>query len=210
MSNTLKTYLVYFLILVYVSGTIGFAINPIFFKPFTSFTLLLTALVFLIHQPWKTSEYSLSFISLILIGFTIEIIGVNTGLIFGEYSYGHSMGFAVLGVPLVISLNWALLIALGILISKYLSTNKWIASFCSAFIITATDFLMEHVCVDLDFWRFESGLAGIHNYSAWFLISFISSFVFFTPLSRGNKLIALKILALQVFFFGISFLIKLF
>jgi len=210
MSKALKTYLFYFLILVYVSGTIGFVLNPAFFRPFTPFTLMLTAYVFLIHQPWKTSEYGLSFITLILIGFTVEIIGVNTGLIFGEYIYGQSMGFAVLGVPLVISLNWALLIALGILISKYLSNNRWAASLISALIITGTDFLMEQVCADLDFWQFESGIAGIHNYIAWFLISLISSYVFFKPLSRGNKLMALKILALQILFFGLNFLIKLF
>ena len=36
---------------------------------------------------------------IVLIGFVIEVIGVKTGYVFGSYSYGDSLGFKILEVP---------------------------------------------------------------------------------------------------------------
>ena len=43
-------------------------------------------------------------------GFLIEATGVRTGVVFGAYSYGTVLGPLLLGVPLLIGLNWALII----------------------------------------------------------------------------------------------------
>ncbi len=209
MQHKLKTYLLWFLILVYFSGTIGFAMNPEFFKPFTPLTLLLTSFVFLSFQVKQNLTYLSTFLTIGLIGFIIEVIGVKSGLIFGRYTYGAALGFKVEGVPLVISLNWALLISSGVLMGAYFSANKWMNALLSALIITAIDFVIEQVCVQMDFWQFESGLAGMQNYFAWFLISFICSVFFYSVLSKGNKRIALIVLSLQVFFFGVTYIINL-
>ena len=55
-----KSYLLYFLILVYISGSIGFVVNPTFFSPFTPYTLLLTCFVFLIHSPLTEKKFTVS------------------------------------------------------------------------------------------------------------------------------------------------------
>ena len=39
-----------------------------------------------------------------------EAIGVNTGLLFGTYEYGANLGFKIFGVPLIIGVNWTVLI----------------------------------------------------------------------------------------------------
>jgi putative membrane protein len=42
-------------------------------------------------------------------GFFIEAIGVNTGLIFGNYVYKTTLGWKFLETPLIIGVNWILL-----------------------------------------------------------------------------------------------------
>ena len=46
------------------------------------------------------------FIFAFSIGFLVEVIGVNYGIIFGNYTYGKVLGFKVLNVPLMIGVNW--------------------------------------------------------------------------------------------------------
>ena len=199
--ESIKKYLLYFLILVYVSGSIGFVLNPDFFSPFTPFTLLLTCFVYLSYQPYNHSKFLWSFFILALIGYIFEIIGVKTGFIFGHYYYGNGLGSKVLEVPLIISLNWALLISIGINIAYHFFKNKYVVLIIGSLIATFTDVLIEQVASKLDFWKFDSGLAGIHNYVGWFLISFFAGLLCYKPLIKGQFKSSLIILLLQLLFF---------
>jgi putative membrane protein len=201
-----KKYLLYFLILVYVSGAIGYLFQPQFFSPFTPFTLLYTCFVFLLFQEINNKKYLFSFLAIALIGYVSEVIGVKTGLVFGAYHYQSALGFKVLEVPFVISLNWALLINIGILVASYFFTHPIKLALASAFIITTLDVLIEQIATDMHYWHFDSGIAGIHNYVAWFLISFFTALLFQQNMLKGNKKIALLFIMLQVFFFGLIYL----
>ena len=66
---------------------------------------------------------------------------------------------------------------------------------------TFTDVLIEQVASKLDFWKFDSGLAGIHNYVGWFLISFFAGLLCYKPLIKGQFKSSLIILLLQLLFF---------
>lgn len=204
-----KKYLLYFLILVYVSGAIGFLFNPGFFAPFTPLTLAFTCFVFLIHQPLNNLNYTLSFIGLACVGFVAEVIGVKTGVVFGNYYYGNALGYKILGVPLVISLNWGLLINIGVLVATYLSNKPVLIATLAAFIITGVDLLIEQVASQMDYWHFSNGIAGIQNYIGWFIISFFTSWLLQKHLVKGDKKIALVFLLLQLFFFGLIYINKL-
>lgn len=205
-----KKYLLYFLILVYVSGAIGFLFSPGFFAPFTPLTLAFTCFVFLIHQPLNNLNYTLSFIGLAAVGFVAEVIGVKTGVVFGNYYYGNALGYKVLGVPLVISLNWGLLINIGVLVATYLSKKPLLTATLSALIITGVDLVIEQVSSQMDYWHFSNGIAGIQNYIGWFIISFFTSWLLQKHLVKGDKKIALVFLLLQLFFFGLIYINKLF
>ena len=205
-----KKYLLYFLILIYVSGAIGFLFNPVFFATFTPLTLDFTCFVFLIHQPLNNLNYTLSFIGLAAVGFVAEVIGVKTGVVFGNYYYGNALGYKVLAVPLVISLNWGLLINIGVLVATYLSKKPLLIATLAAFIITGVDLVIEQVASQMDYWHFSNGIAGIQNYIGWFIISFFTSWLLQKHLVKGDKKIALVFLLLQLFFFGLIYINKLF
>ncbi|PBQ30986.1 hypothetical protein CNR22_04110 [Sphingobacteriaceae bacterium] len=209
MPKALKKYLCYFLILVYVSGAIGILFRPSFFLPFTPYTLCLTTLVFLIFQPLRKKSYVFSFIAITVVGFLLEVVGVKSGLVFGHYFYGSNLGYKVLAVPLVISLNWAVLLSGGLLLARSCTANTKLVPLISAFFVTAIDYLIEQVAAPMDWWYFDRGVAGSHNYIAWFLITLSGSVLLQKQLSIGNKNAAYLVIGLQVLFFGVLNLYKL-
>jgi len=196
-----NSYLLYFLILVYVSGSIGFIVNPLFFSPFTPYTLLLTCFVFLIHSPLNNKKFLFAFFSIAFLGFIIEVIGVKTGLVFGKYSYGEGLGLKLLEVPLIISINWAMLICAGIRIVSGIFANKIVSLFAAAVLVTLIDLLIEQVAPKLDFWQFEGGLPDLHNYLGWIGVTFFTSYFFYPTIIKGNRSVSLIILILQIIFF---------
>ena len=196
-----KSFLLYFLILVYVSGSIGFIVNPLFFSPFTPYTLLLTCFVFLIHSPLNNKKFLFAFFSIAFLGFIIEVIGVKTGLVFGKYSYGEGLGLKLLEVPLIISINWAMLICAGIRIVSGIFANKIVSLFAAAVLVTLIDLLIEQVAPKLDFWQFEGGLPDLHNYLGWIGVTFFTSYFFYPTIIKGNRNVSLVILILQIIFF---------
>ena len=206
MIKTYKSYFLYFLILVYISGSIGFVLNPAFFSPFTPYTLLLTCFVFLIHSPLADKKFLLAFFSIAFLGFIIEVIGVKTGLIFGKYSYGDGLGYKLLNVPLVISINWAMLICAGIIAVSSISTNKIAVLVVAALLVTGIDLLIEQVVTKLDFWQFEGGLPGLNNYLSWIGFTLLASYFFYPTIIKGNRNVSLIILILQIIFFTSLFI----
>ena len=206
MKETYKSYFLYFLILVYVSGSIGFVMNPAFFSPFTPYTLLFTCFVFLIHIPVADKKFLLAFFTIAFLGYIIEVIGVKTGLIFGKYSYGDGLGIKLLEVPLIISINWAMLICAGIRIVSSIFANKITVFAVAALLVTLIDLLIEQVAPKLDFWQFESGLPGIHNYLGWIGVAFFISYFFYPILIKSNRTVSLIILILQIIFFTSLFI----
>ena len=89
--------------------TIGFA-GIVFFKSdfiiqSTPFNLLLMFGLLV----WTQREKNLFFWLFVLVtfatGIVVEIIGVNTQLLFGDYSYGKVLGYQVRNVPLIIGVT---------------------------------------------------------------------------------------------------------
>lgn len=196
-----KSYLLYFLILVYVSGSIGFIVNPSFFSPFTPYTLLLTCCVFLIHSPLANKKFVLSFFSIAALGFIIEVIGVKTGIIFGDYTYGNGLGVKFFNVPLIISINWAMLICATIIAVNSVIANKLGVLIGTTFLVTLIDLLIEQTAPKLDFWHFERGSPSLHNYLGWIGVTFFISYFFYPMLIKGNRIVSIIILILQIIFF---------
>ncbi len=202
--QTLKKYSLYFLILIYVSGSIGFILKPSFFAPFTPFTLIFTSFVFIIYH--SKSNFLIAFSLIAIIGYIAETIGVATGKIFGDYYYGNSLGKKLLGVPLVIAINWSLMVSSAAVLAQSITKNKLIIAFAAGVITTGTDLLIEQVAGKLDFWHFKNDIAGVQNYIAWFLITFTSVFFLHKYLQFKTYKTSLIILALQLLFFGSIYL----
>ena len=96
----------------------------------TPYTILITAVIgFYPELIRKDSNLILWILVTFLITFVLEAIGVATGLIFGYYWYGNTLGFSLFEVPLLIGINWTLIIMGSIIIIKKYSKNMYVISF---------------------------------------------------------------------------------
>ncbi len=144
-----------------------------------------------------------------LLGFIIEAIGTSTGVIFGQYSYGQTLGFKILATPLTMFINWATLMFCSLMLINQFNykLNKYIKSGLAALLMVFMDLFIEPVAVKFDFWGWQSAginsflVAPLQNYLAWFIISFVL-YLFLTPLVNyyQNKA-AVRLLYLQFIFF---------
>ena len=108
----------------------------------------------------------------------LEIAGVATGAVFGSYEYGESLGFKVMGVPLVIGFNWLLIIlGLSALVGRKIR-NAFMAAVITAALCVLFDYVMEPVAIRLDYWTWEGGDIPMQNYAAWGLIAFAAALAY--------------------------------
>jgi len=88
---------------------------------------LLFAALFLFYGRWPSRRVLFTGLAVFAASFLVEAVGVNTGMIFGSYSYGSALGPKLWNTPVIIGLNWFVLIYCTNVISRQLwdlMTNK--------------------------------------------------------------------------------------
>ena len=201
-------------------GLIGLLFfDKAFFLAATPFNLLLSFVLLIWTQTDKNSSFFLFVAACFIIGIVVEVIGVNTGFLFGDYAYGNVLGPEVKNVPVLIGVNWFLIIyCCGISINTLLmkAINRIAADTgktpmaikaLSVVIDGATlavffDWLMEPVAVKLGYWIWKGdGSIPMFNYICWFVVSLLLLMVFhFAKFNKQNKF-AVNLLLIQLMFF---------
>ena len=207
----------YLALLFHITGLLG-----ILFTPFKDWFVISTPLVLLTMfillaktQIQLSKDYILFFLIAFAIGMSTEIIGVNTGLLFGEYQYGPVFGPKLFGVPLLIGLNWFVIVfcsgalltqsvdllqrKLNIQLTAPISTLFIILG--GAAIATCFDFILEPVAVKLGFWSWNNGRIPLFNYVCWFMISAILLSVKMYLKKIPVNTFATSLLVIQAMFF---------
>lgn len=143
------------------------------FQLITPFHLVIvTGILIYFHRDFNKGFFGFFSIAF-LFGMITEIVGVNTGLLFGEYSYSSVMGIRFFGVPLTIGLNWFLLVYLTGGIFQNMIKNDLIAAVLAATLMVLLDLNLEVVAVELNFWQWHQESIPLSNYITWFLVAFI-------------------------------------
>jgi putative membrane protein len=193
--------------------------NKDIFVKTTAINLLLMFALLMWTQSEKNRGFYLFFGIVFLTGMAAEILGVNTAALFGEYGYGEALGYQFSKVPLVIGINWFIIIyCCGISIQTLLmkainriatDTGKkpMVLKALSVIIDGATlavffDWLMEPVAVSLGFWHWKDNApVPLFNYISWFMVSLLLLAVFhFSRFNKQNKF-AVHLLLIQLMFF---------
>ncbi|GLR17855.1 hypothetical protein GCM10007940_24700 [Portibacter lacus] len=170
------------------------------FISLTPVNLAVSLFVILWVEEWK-AERLLPLVIPFSIGMIAEILGVNYGFFFGDYTYGENLGPKVLGVPWFIGINWAILTYCSANISRRITKNLTLSSIIAAAIMVTFDVLIELVAPRFDFWEFKNGIIPLRNYISWFAFGFLANFLFqkFNP--KGNGVLATNILLAFTLFF---------
>jgi putative membrane protein len=195
---------IFLALLVHVSGAIGIAFfNRQFFVGFTALNLFLMFLLLLWNEAELNSKLLKAFLFAFFVGILTEMIGVNTGMLFGSYHYGSVFGEKIKGVPILIGLNWFCIVYASHQIALSLSIKfNWIGtSLATSIIATIFDWIMEPVALKLGFWQWQDNEIPLFNYMSWFGVSFLVALFFsWLGIKKTNRF-ALYLLLIQVVFF---------
>lgn len=116
-------------------------------------------------------------VSTLLITFFLEALGTHSGLIFGPYTYGPTLGLKLLKVPVVIALNWLIVIVAALSLTRPIR-SPYLAALVVGAAAVLFDFVMEPVAIGLEYWFWHTPEIPVQNYLAWFGIAFLSALVF--------------------------------
>jgi len=207
-------------ILFHTIGLVGLLFfDQAFFLAATPLNLLLSFGLLIWTQNAKNIAFYTFLLTCFAVGVAVEVIGVNTGLLFGDYTYGQVLGPKLRNVPLLIGVNWFIIIyCCGISIHTLLmkaitriaaDTGKAPLALkaLSVIIDGATlavffDWLMEPVAVKLGYWTWNGdGSIPMFNYICWFVVSLLLLISFhFAKFNKQNKF-AVNLLLIQLMFF---------
>ena len=156
-----------------IFGAIGILFwNRQWFINMTPFTLLMYFLI-LYYRNWGDRKKIIFLLLTFSFGILSEIIGVNTGLIFGSYKYGQTLGFQIMNVPMVMGIIWVNTTLICGTIANQAKVQMPLRILIAISLMLLLDAFIEPIAPRIDMWRFdhENGLAPLSNYITWAAIA---------------------------------------
>ncbi len=176
-----KNISIFIIWLVHISGLLGMVFYDLdFFAGYTSLNLFLMSIILFANIKLNNKNQIFALLLIFLIGMLSEFIGVNYGLIFGEYIYGNNLGFKLFGVPFLIGLNWVILTVICANIASILIKNNSIILIIilGTLLMLFVDFVMEPIAPKLDLWKFKNLVVPTSNYIGWLIISILTQTIY--------------------------------
>ena len=198
-----KTVLISLIWLFHISAIIGISLGyQDWFAQKTWLNLLILNITLFMIFPIYQPKNALAYASIAVLGFLIEFLGVNFGWFFGDYQYGNNLGLKIGGTPLLIGLNWAMLVLVTGQIARSFLPKKWMQVSFASGLMLLLDIVMEKVAPVFDFWAFESDCVPLSNFIAWFVFALIFQLISHAFNSKGNISISYHIYIVQFLFFS--------
>ncbi|QSE96038.1 carotenoid biosynthesis protein [Fulvivirga lutea] len=199
---TPKALVLAFVWIVHLAGIIGITLGyQEWFISKTNFNLILLCILSVVYFPVDNLKVLLGLFLMFTIGFFSEWLGVNYGLIFGDYHYGNNLGIKVGGVPLLIGMNWALLTIITGALAQKIFTNKLLRVITATLLMLVLDVFLENSAPIFDFWYWHLGYPPLQNYIGWFAVALILQVIYLKLRIKGDSTFSLHLYAAQLIFF---------
>ena len=207
---------VFILVLVHTAGAIGMAFyDKVFFSGMTAYNLMLMFILLIWNQGEKERRFLYAFLIAFSVGLIVELIGVNTQQLFGSYTYGNVLGVKLYGVPILIGVNWFIIVfscylLAGLFLDRIYSNRKpsntvfisyLLQPMLGALFAVSFDWLMEPVALNLGFWFWNDNMIPIFNYTCWFIFSLLISISFKVLKIEFSNWFAPFLIGVQTIFF---------
>jgi putative membrane protein len=192
------------IIIFHLVGLVGLSVTftkPLFLQLVPFHLLLMMAILGINHKKFDT-KFMLFFLVMFITGFIAEWIGVHTGVIFGDYVYGDTLGFKIDGIPVIMGANWFLLIyAAGTSLQQTTIKQMWLRILIGATTLVLLDLLIEPAAIKFNYWHWLGTAIPVSNYICWFILSALLLFVFELCRFKKQSMIGLILLVSQFLFF---------
>ena len=171
----------------------------------TPFHLCLSLLLVLKRDDGNGNKLYMALLQISFISFLIEIIGVNSDLLYGKFAFGDSFGPKVASTPAIIGIVWSLFTLTAVQTTTILVKNPYLGATISALLITAMNYIMEPIAPKLGFWHWNeaSHEAGMHDYVGAFIQGWVFSYWLISRVKNLNNFVGFAFLLIQAAFFVI-------
>ncbi len=204
--HIIKKYSALIILILHIVGVIGI-LSPYkdLFVPLTPVNLLISFALFVISFQKPSTKLILFCIFCYIFSYLVELVGVQTGDIFGTYHYGTSLGIKLSGTPLLIGINWLMLCLSVIRLVNTQNIPPLFKIILASFLMVLLDYLIEPIAIHLNFWHWKDNVIPLQNYIAWFIVSIIIFSVYFACKikTEDKKDVVYYFYSVQLAFFGI-------
>tara|TARA_B100001769_G_scaffold1603_1_gene1172 strand:+ start:616 stop:1266 length:651 start_codon:yes stop_codon:yes gene_type:complete len=196
---------IFFVWLINISGFFGvLSDQKDFFLSTSPFAILISFILLLLNYNTRQKGFATALISIITIGFLVEFLGVNYDLFFGSYEYGNNLGYKIGGVPIIMSINWLVLIFLtGSFTEKIIPNSLPLKVIFASLLMVFIDIFLEICAPKLDYWKFNEEIVPMSNYNSWFIISAICLYIYFRLIKDKEYTLSTNMLVIHFAFFGL-------
>ena len=202
-NKELRFFSIFTVWLINISGFFGILSDQKdFFLSSTPYVLTLTLFLLTVNNSFN-KKFLIRLFLVFLLGLTVEIIGVNFSIFFGEYRYGNNLGIKIFDVPIVIGFNWVLLIILtGNFAHKIFPKSIMLRVLNGSIMMILLDLLIEISAPKLDYWEFAVNPVPLSNYLWWFIFSILFHFIYQSNIKK-EYVVSTNILVIHFLFFGL-------
>lgn len=149
-------------------------------------TIFLSSIAVLLTEK-SLKRAAVIFAVIFLAGFLIELIGVHSGLLFGEYAYHPAMGPQFYETPILIGSTWYAVVAGTATISQSVRTARIGKAVLAGLLAALMDVLIEQVAVHYGLWYWKRGTVPFFNFVCWFIFGTVFAFIYLKWTTNTNK-----------------------
>lgn len=196
-----ETTLISILLIIYAVGVIGLTseYRPDFL-PLSFVNLIISFLIIIISRYHHNKNWYYFILFSFSIGMIVEWVGVHTGFLFGNYSYGENLGVKLFEVPVIIGVNWVTLTIITAAVADFISVKWFLKAMIAALLMLLLDILIEPVAIVSDYWHWKEDIP-LSNFITWFLVALFLQILYFKfNLAEKNK-VAVVLYIIQIVFF---------
>lgn len=171
------------------------------FRQLSELNLFLSAIIVFLFHPKIDRKFLLFFLPVFAVGMIVEIVGVRTGIPFGDYHYSKVLKLHFINVPVIIGINWVVLTYATAILTQKFTEKKWLRILAGASIMAALDVILEHFAVKHGLWIWDNtDYPGIANFAGWWGTALITHFIYQSTISgTQNKVAVFYLMILTVF-----------
>lgn len=203
--KTIKAHIpVRLIIIFHLVGIVGLSIaetKSLFLMLVPYHLLLMMGILFFTHDRLG-AKFILFFLLVFTAGFAVEWVGVHTGQFFGSYTYGPTLGIGLDGIPLIMGVNWFLLVySVGVTLQYSGIKNIVLRILSGALLLVLLDVVIEPAAIKFDYWHWADGMVPVNNYICWFILAAILLLVFELFRFKKQSIVGMILLVSQFIFF---------
>lgn len=186
-----------------VSGIIGISLGyEEWFITKTPLNLSIALVLLIWNYPLNTPRKLITAVVFFIAGMAAEWVGVHYDFLFGAYYYGNNLGIKLDGVPLIIGVNWAVLVLITGTIAHHVTQNLTLKIVAGASLMVFLDFFLEVSAPQFDFWHWGIGHAPLQNFVTWFLLAALLQWILHKRKIIGNLTFSIHLYLAQLIFFA--------